>query len=211
LTNQETLIIVLIAVGGVFGPWAIIVFALMKQSNEVYKVLKEPHTYYSKWYRVFLSVDSCFAFMMTFLAGILFSILLNLNVYPSDGDWRSYTLISVLVLLSAFTAIYIHVLNINHWKNLRNLAITFDPEFRRLWIEKDGQEYFIEENSILDVEIFSTGNYKMPFEYYKLNLADGRSLYLAGKGKGVSAIFEYFKKIHAKHIRRRLPLIPDVG
>jgi hypothetical protein len=208
LTNWETFIVVVIALGGTTAPLFIIVFRLTKHSNEINTVLKEPRIYKTTVSYFFVTFDSLLAYFLTFLAGLFTTVLFNLDLYPSDGDWRSYLMISAIILMLLFLAGWIHILYISHWKHSKNLVLTFDPETKTVWVEKNGEEFVLQEDTIDEVEVYSNQNSKVVFQYFKFKLTNGESFYLSAQGKGVPAIFEYFKKIRTVYYNRRFPLMP---
>ncbi|WP_215236274.1 hypothetical protein [Dyadobacter linearis] len=148
------------------------------------------------------------AYIFTFMAGIFTTILFNLNVYPSDGDWRSYLMFAIIVVMLLFLAGWIHILHINHWKHSKNLVLTFDPESKTVWVEKDGNEFVLREDTIASVDVYSNHTSRYIVQYFKFILTSGEVFYLSGQAKGVAAIFEYFKKITPIHHKRRFPLMP---
>ncbi|WP_031528415.1 hypothetical protein [Dyadobacter crusticola] len=208
MTNWETFILVVIALGGSAGPLLAVVIIGARQSNEIYKVLKEPRAYKTTISYFFLTTDIFFAYLFTLMAGFTTKTLFNLDVYPSNGDWRAYLMLSLLVLTMLFFAAWIQILYINHWKHSKKLIITFEPATKTVWVEKDEQEYVLREDTIESVECYSNQGSKFLFQYYKFNLTGNASFYISGQAKGVPAIMEYFKKIPVKLYRRRYPLMP---
>lgn len=102
---------------------------------------------------------------------------------------------------------YMLSLTLNYWKYTKNVSITFHPELKCITINTDADEYNLHEGDIGNVEIFTNGNHKMFFAYYRLELKNGEELILTSRSKGVFGIFEFFKNIPSTRYVRWFPII----
>lgn len=208
MTNGETLFVVAFIMVLLLGPFAFIIYSLLKHSKETNSVLYTPRTFQTSVFEYFFSLDIFFGGYLAIMGGFIFSASIDMKVSPSAvPDWCAYAALYCVVLMMIGGSIYILYLPVNYWKYTKNVTITFDPETKSITINTDSDEYIIHEEDIENVEIFTNNNYKFFFAYYRLKLKNSKELLLTSKSKGVLGIFEFFKKIPTAQNIKQFPII----
>lgn len=209
MTNGETFFLVAITLILILAPFAAMVVAGLRQSKETYQVLYKAESFNNPWPQYFISLDIFFASCFTIIGGSIFSLTFNLKIGPSSiPDWCVYALLYGIILMMLSLSGYIFFLTINYWKYTRDVIITFDPKTKTIFVGTASHEYVLHKDDIKQVEIFTNGNYKLLFLYYRFRLQNGEEFLLTGHTKGVFGIFEYFKKIPSKYHKQAFPVIP---
>jgi hypothetical protein len=129
MTTGETVILVLFILAGTIGPWAWIIYGLIRASNETFEPAYQPRTYLtSAWYFFFL-VDF-FVVILLVASGTFLTILLSrpLKISDSTPPVMVYSIGLLLIFLCTGIASYIVLLYVNYWKHTKDRILTFDPE-----------------------------------------------------------------------------------
>ncbi|MPR33830.1 hypothetical protein [Salmonirosea aquatica] len=212
MTTGETILIVLITLGGTVGPWALIIYQLVRASDETFEPVYQSRTYRtSAWFYLF-SMDFLLVILLL-VFGTFFTTLLSqpLRINDSTPYWVVYSIYLLLTFLCTGVASYILLLNVNYWKYTKDRILTFDPEARVLTVQTDEDEYVLSENDIEMVDVFSNEGYRFIYSYFRFTLRDGRALIITDKTKGAYAIFEFFKNLPLHRHKRRVPTIPQAA
>jgi hypothetical protein len=109
-----------------------------------------------------------------------------------------------LLMLSA-CAFYL-ILNINHWKYVRNITLETDPTAHELYLHFPDHTLTLREGDI-EMVVITSNEAKMRFSYLTYFLKNGEQFILSDKMPGVEVIHEYFKKIPIEYRHERFPYI----
>lgn len=208
MTNGETLFLVAFTMVLLLGPFALMIFSLLKHSKETYSVLYTARTFSTSAFEYFFCFEIFFGSFLVIMSGFIFSASIGMKVSTSSvPDWCAYVTIYFLILMTLILGMYIFYIVLNYWKYTKNIIIAFDPEKKSIIINTDYQEYILHEGDIENVEIFTNNNYKLFFAYYRLKLKNSEELILTSRTKGVFGIFEFFRNIPSVSNVKRFPII----
>jgi len=208
MTNGETLFFVVFIMVLLLGPFAHMIFSLLKHSKETYSVLYTPRTFSTSAFEYFFCFEIFLGSFLLIMSGFIFSASIGMKVSPSSmPDWYAYATIYFLILMMLILGMYIFYIVLNYWRYTKNVIIAFDPETKSITINTDCQEYILHEGDIQNAEVFTNDNYKLFFAYYRLKLKNGEELILTSRTKGVFGIFEFFRKIPSVSYVKRFPII----
>lgn len=208
MTNGETLFVVAFTMVLLLGPFALMIYSLLKHSKETYSVLYIPQIFRTSAFEYFFSFEIFFGIFLAIMGMLIISSMIGVKISVTEvPHWFVYVTIYSTILMMFVGSAYILSLSINYWKYSKNVTIGFYPETKSITINTDFQEYIIHEGDIENVEVFTNDNYKLFFAYYRLKLKNGEELILTCKTKGVFGIFEFFKKIPSVSIIKRFPII----
>lgn len=209
MTTGETLVIVLVALAGTVGPWAWIIYMLIRASDETFEPVYQSRTYRTSAWYYFFSVDFVLAIFLLAFGTFLTAVLSQPpRIDDSTPAWVFYSLFLLLTVLCSGTASYTFYLYVNYWKYTQDRILAFDPTARTLTVHTEEAEYVISQEDIERVDMFSNEAYRYPHSYYLFKLRDGRELIITDKTKGADAIFEFFKNLPLHRHKRRVPTIP---
>lgn len=207
MTNGETLFVVTFLMVLLLGPFAFIIYSLLKHSKETNTVLHTPCTFQTSAFEYFFSLDIIFGAYLA-LGSLVFSssigIKISVTTFP---HWYVYATLCIVIMMMIGGSIYILYLSFNYWEYTKNVILSFEPETKSIFIQTSSKELVIREGDIEKVEVFTNDNYKLPFSYYRFKLKNDEELLLTCKTKGVLGIFEYFKKIPTLENIKRFPII----
>jgi len=210
MTTGETAILVLIILAGTIGPWAWIIYGLIRASDETFEPVYQPRTYRTSAWYFFLSIDFLVVILLVAL-GTFLTLLLSrpLKISDTTPPGVVYSIYLLLIFLCTGLACYIVLLCVNYWKHTKDRILVFDPQARTLTVHTDEDEYVISEEDIERVEIFSNENWRFLYQYYHFKFRDGREMIITNKTKGAYAIFEFFKNLPLHSHKRWIPTIPQ--
>jgi hypothetical protein len=205
MTNGETLFVVAFTMVLLLGPFALMIYSLLKHSKETYSVLYTPQIFKTSAFEYFFSFDIFFGSFWAIMGMLTLSSMIGIKISVTEvPHWCVYVTIYCTILMMFVGSAYI---SINYWKYSKNLIIAFYPETKRITINTNSQEYSIHEGDIENVKIYTNDNNKLFFAYYRLKLKNGEEFILTCKTKGVFGIFEFFKKISSVKYIKRFPII----
>ncbi|MCF0057809.1 hypothetical protein [Dyadobacter sp. CY356] len=208
MTNGETLFVVAFTMVLLLGPFALMIYFLLKHSKETNSIFSTPRTFQTSVFDYFFSLDIIFGAYLAVMGTLIFSSLIRTTISAfTVHHWWVYVTFFTVIGIMIGGSFYILYLSFNYWKHTRNVILSFEPETKTIFIQTPSKEYIIREHDIKKVEVFTNDNYKMPFCYYRLNFTSGEELILTSKTKGVLWIFEYFNKIPREEIIKRFPII----
>lgn len=205
---METLIIFL----GVFVPVGWGIWRLVRHTRDTIGTnspVKVRRIYRIGGWAYFLTFDNAFLCLML-IAGSFF--LVAAATIPMASD-IGYPLIGRLLLFSLGSiligiALYLLLIDVNHWKYADGVIIETFPEEHELEITFSDTKLRLEEGDIARVLITSNNGAKMPITYRTYYLTNGDYFILPDKMPGAWVIQEYFKKIPAEFKHKRFPFIP---
>jgi len=190
------------------GPFAFIIYSLLKHSKEANSVLYTPRTFHTSVFEYFFSLDIIFGAYLAVIGSLVFSSSIDIKISVTTvPHWCVYATLCIVIMMMIGGSIYILYLSYNYWEYTKNVILSFEPETKSIFIQTSSKEFVIREGDIEKVEVFTNDNYKLPFSYYRFKLKNDEELLLTCKTKGVLGIFEYFKKIPIVENIKRFPII----
>lgn len=114
-------------------------------------------------------------------------------------------LFSLSLMVFSACALYL-ILDINHWKCVRNVTLETNPTAHELYLHFPDHMLTLREGEIERI-IVTSNEAKMRFSYQTYFLKNGEQFILSDKMPGVEVIHEYFKKIPTEYRHERFPYI----
>ncbi|MEO6281790.1 MAG: hypothetical protein ABIN80_19370 [Dyadobacter sp.] len=102
-------------------------------------------------------------------------------------------------------ALYL-ILDINHWKYVRNVTLETNPTAHELYLHFPDYTLTLRDGDIERV-IITSNEAKMRISYLTYFLKNGEQFILSDRTPGIEVIHEYFKKILIEYRKERFPYI----
>ncbi|WP_247235800.1 hypothetical protein [Telluribacter sp. SYSU D00476] len=209
MTGFEKFILVLFYLSFFVGLFGLMIYWLIRDSNETYDPLYEPRSFQTTGKTYFLSGDCIMAYFLGGMALLFIHMAITVKVTDSTPRWQVVVALGLLALMMGALAFHILNFNINYWKHTRGTTLSFNPNPRTVTVSTPAGQYTIREGDIEHIEVVSNEHTKLLYSYFRIRLHNGDELLLTDKMPGIDAFFLYFKDIPHTRYKQDFPLIPE--
>ena len=190
---------------GIFG-WCI--WRLLNYTRDTIgenSPLKVVRVYQISEWQYFLRIENLIIYY-----GLVISLLISkaaFSIVTSEINiYLTRFLIFCIGMIPFVACIFVLILDINHWKSIRNVILETNPDEHALTLYFPDRSITIR-NGDLEKVIVTSNEARARITYMTYLLKNGQRFVLSDKMPGIEVILEYFKKTPVEYRKEAFPYI----